>query len=491
MDSFKLLFPDFPNEVLLYFLQRFKNIDNLLIFFENKRKQNMIRPQIPLMPHDFLINHFPPPILPQNNFNLPNQKINHDEKEILKNIKKKNLKFENIDLNILDLSNEFKNLLKKLFKVKQDFNYAKVSYYLMLIINNKEFPDDILNRIILAGKEKTSSLSMTYISESIDFLTNIFPYLTKKTIDKEFKNNFFQFILFYNFFKKNKIIELKKYRIIQLKVDINDPLLSFEIELLLENLNKLELDKKKIDEENQIIENARLDGSLIECGCCFNEIPIDRCLQCPDGHLFCSNCVQTSINVAIVEGKSNIKCLSMNGCNQEIPITELKRLIPEITIQKLIQTEVMNEIYQSGLENIHKCFHCGALFEFSGSEIMKCNICNKETCIKCKKESHRGITCEEFKIKNNNSIEEKMNEAIIRECPKCNTRFTKDEGCNKMICPKCKTIICYICRKVIPSNVGYSHFWRENGVCPPNKCPLWVDNKALHDIEAELAKNEF
>ena len=32
-------------------------------------------------------------------------------------------------------------------------------------------------------------------------------------------------------------------------------------------------------------------ASLIECGCCFGEWPIERMVQCPEGHLFCRFCV--------------------------------------------------------------------------------------------------------------------------------------------------------------------------------------------------------
>mgnify|MGYP003385666629 CR=1 FL=1 len=36
------------------------------------------------------------------------------------------------------------------------------------------------------------------------------------------------------------------------------------------------------------------DGSAIECGCCSSDIAIDNAVQCTDGHLFCSDCLQVS-----------------------------------------------------------------------------------------------------------------------------------------------------------------------------------------------------
>jgi TRIAD3 protein (E3 ubiquitin-protein ligase RNF216) len=87
-------------------------------------------------------------------------------------------------------------------------------------------------------------------------------------------------------------------------------------------------------------------------------------------------------------------------------------------------------------------------------------------------------------------IEEKMNEAVVRTCPKCNAQFMKEDGCNKMECPRCGTWICYFCRQVIPKDIGYAHFWRQPAPCPPGRCPLWVSNEALHALEAEDARAE-
>ena len=50
--------------------------------------------------------------------------------------------------------------------------------------------------------------------------------------------------------------------------------------------------------------------------------------------------------------------------------------------------------------------------------------------------------------------EEKLTEAFVRKCKKCNRPYFKETGCNKIICV-CGCIMCYICEKEI---AGYSHF---------------------------------
>ncbi|KAH8833091.1 hypothetical protein DL96DRAFT_1584642, partial [Flagelloscypha sp. PMI_526] len=72
----------------------------------------------------------------------------------------------------------------------------------------------------------------------------------------------------------------------------------------------------------------------------------------------------------------------------------------------------------------------------------------------------------------------KVDEAIKRICPHCNTSFVKDGGCNKMTCP-CGYKMCYLCRADL-REIGYQHF------CPHFRAVLGMkcaecDNCLLFD----------
>ena len=77
--------------------------------------------------------------------------------------------------------------------------------------------------------------------------------------------------------------------------------------------------------------------------------------------------------------------------------------------------------------------------------------CLKETCRQCKKDNHIPQRCEEVEndeeLKNRKILEEKMSEAMIRQCYNCKTPYFKTQGCNHMTCPKCKKEMCYICKR--------------------------------------------
>jgi hypothetical protein len=92
-------------------------------------------------------------------------------------------------------------------------------------------------------------------------------------------------------------------------------------------------------------------------------------------------------------------------------------------------------------------------------------------------------------------IEEQLSEAMIRECWKCRTKYFKEEGCNKMTCPKpgCGAKMCYLCKQPVKD---YTHFYGQGGAPTASKtCPLWTDNKRLHEQEvanaAAKAKEEM
>ena len=169
--------------------------------------------------------------------------------------------------------------------------------------------------------------------------------------------------------------------------------------------------------------------------------------------------------------------------------------------------------------------------------------CGRTSCRLCQRPSHvpfryricpffliflifNYFRCDEQRGNLRKQIEESLSDAIIRKCsnPQCSTTFLKvqlsliklscwqilfnlmdvnepflvhdhqrklsnwqllfqyfqDEGCNRMICPKCKTMQCYVCKKTI---AGYDHFHRAGTRDNNRTCPLYSDIKKLYAAE--------
>ena len=108
-------------------------------------------------------------------------------------------------------------------------------------------------------------------------------------------------------------------------------------------------------------------------------------------------------------------------------------------------------------------------------------------------------------LKVTNEIDEIKTSAIVRICPNphCSYSFIKTDGCNKMTCPCCDTTICFCCRKQLPNDGGYEHFFvigkddnrpnnnanqPKNNIVSWKRCPLWTDETMDLQLQREYVK---
>jgi hypothetical protein len=89
--------------------------------------------------------------------------------------------------------------------------------------------------------------------------------------------------------------------------------------------------------------------------------------------------------------------------------------------------------------------------------------CQRASCLSCSKAWADVHVCHESSlVALRTQVEQAMSMAVKRVCPRCNTSFVKNSGCNKLTCP-CGYKMCYVCRKDIGgagdgADVGYRHF---------------------------------
>ncbi|XP_023346206.1 uncharacterized protein LOC111715163 isoform X4 [Eurytemora carolleeae] len=264
----------------------------------------------------------------------------------------------------------------------------------------------------------------------------------------------------------------------------------------LEEMIKVEL-KNREERRLEMIEEARTAGILVECSCCYSDECLDEdMISCNNNHMFCKECVSRGASVAIGDGKTIIECLGM--CSEEISWQELQRALTPNVLSKLLQKRQAAEVATAGLEGIVTCPFCPymTIMDDVNDKILVCKNpdCGRESCRLCKEPNHVPLRCEEVESRDEETqrkkIEEKLSQAMIRECHKCKTKYFKEEGCNKMTCPKkgCGAKMCYLCKEPVQ---GYEHFYGQGGTPgKEKKCPLWSDSKSLHEKEIALAAQE-
>ncbi|XP_046391105.1 uncharacterized protein LOC124159377 [Ischnura elegans] len=266
------------------------------------------------------------------------------------------------------------------------------------------------------------------------------------------------------------------------------------------------IENKKLIEEfmegkkrrrQQKFEEAKAKNELLTCNCCFEDdlLPEDMS-SCTDGHLFCIQCVKKGAEVIIGDGKSSFPCMH-GDCKAEFSLSTLQGILAPSTFGKLVMRLQAEEVNAAGIEGLEICPSCPySTIPAPEDKVFKClnPECMKETCRICKEQSHIPLKCEEVEknveVEARTYIENKMTEALVRTCWKCNKKFIKESGCNKMTCT-CGAVMCYVCRKPVKD---YKHFnpYKDR---PSELCPLYSDDAELHvqsvKVEAEKAKEEI
>lgn len=180
------------------------------------------------------------------------------------------------------------------------------------------------------------------------------------------------------------------------------------------------------------------------------------------------------------------------------------RFLDHASIEKLERLQQQDEIRRADMDDVASCPYCDFVaicLPVVQDKVFECRNpeCMEASCRICKLKSHVPLSCAEFKKANGMSerrlIEEARSEAAIRTCKKCQTRILKSEGCNKIICTSCYSMLCDYCGEDITA-MGYKHFADMPGARPTaetlasGRCPLFDKDEQRKDEQVEKAGKE-
>lgn len=219
----------------------------------------------------------------------------------------------------------------------------------------------------------------------------------------------------------------------------------------------------------------KLQGSLVDCQCCFDDTPINRMVHCEsdESHFFCNKCINKRAEEQIGGLKHEMTCMDISGCGAELSKETLARALPLRISNKLAEIQQLAEIRAAGLEGLEHCPFCdfqAICAPIEDDSVFQClnPECEEHSCRKCKAISHVPRSCEEAKkergLDARHAVEEARSEAIMRSCPRCQVKIVKSAGCNKMTCSKCYAVMCYVCKKDITGR-NYNHFGSGKNSC--------------------------
>lgn len=368
--------------------------------------------------------------------------------------------------------------------INHDFNYQSLYRKATKTLLMAEFPFIYAQDLHKVLKEKNDYLFQTYIALDIAYADGeaSSPYESKKVptkpldIELEFLRNGWHPA------HKDAIAEFHA------------------AQKICEDKAAIRADKNRQEQEElDNINRAKAEGTMSECGCCFEEFPLNRMVHCngDELHWFCRGCAKRMAETEVGLSKYHLACMSMDGCTGDFSQDQREIFLTKNLAVALERIEQEAILRMAGIENLETCPFCPYAAEYppvKENKEFKCDNpeCEVVSCRLCRQVTHIPKTCEEVAREAGHSarrqIEEAMSKAMIRTCNKCNTPFIKEVGCNKMKCTRngCKNVQCYICSK----SCDYAHFDDKTRGGRAGNCPLFDSVEKRHADEVRAAEEE-
>ena len=206
---------------------------------------------------------------------------------------------------------------------------------------------------------------------------------------------------------------------------------------------------------------------ITKCDCCLDTFKRNELIVCSNNHGFCVECVQRYIlNISNI----SLKCMVCDGC---LDIDDLRMCLSIDTYTKFCLAMDIKEVAELSkvVDDYQICPFCisyGCIVETFRGHIT-CQKCNLTWCSGCRRKTHRG-DCFTIDISDNIETVDKMIQEIITDglshkCPRCKTKYFREDGCNHIKCPKCDVDSCYVCGDEISGIFVYKHYEDSKGLC--------------------------
>jgi hypothetical protein len=180
-------------------------------------------------------------------------------------------------------------------------------------------------------------------------------------------------------------------------------------------------------------------GTLVECGCCFEERNLDQGLICSNNHFYCSvgekSCFATLISSQVNQIRSSETGLACPECCSPYDIKDVAfHLQSNVSIE--VQSAIVAKEVEKGSEILARRFD--EILDVKIQELMS-NYGNANSLLKAR--------AQEQALKAKNTI---MNLC----CPHCKIVYADFTGCMALQCQMCKGSFCGYCRHASTTGRG-------------------------------------
>ncbi|RWS28685.1 E3 ubiquitin-protein ligase RNF14-like protein [Leptotrombidium deliense] len=238
------------------------------------------------------------------------------------------------------------------------------------------------------------------------------------------------------------------------------------------------------------------------CIVCFTETLSSETINLECRHIICKECIALYIRHLVDNKQVESVICPKDGCDCELTFYHISTIVPKDLLNEFDKCLMDN--YLNKKDDIVWCPQAHCRFPVFLNENMtegRCPKCKLAFCAKCGEQYHGIRECNEFvdehekkqvlhRYMNGSETEKAMlqrkytknklekevenllsNQCINRkckQCPNCKVNIEKNEGCNKIICTKCKSYFCWLCLQIINKSDPYKHY-NDGG----SKCKLF------------------
>jgi TRIAD3 protein (E3 ubiquitin-protein ligase RNF216) len=189
-------------------------------------------------------------------------------------------------------------------------------------------------------------------------------------------------------------------------------------------------EEERREKERETKAMATNKGKLVECDICAEDRPPNRMASCntKEKHTYCFVCVKTHIETIIGDGKHVPVCMTVD-CKGHYPRQILEQVLDKALVARMDRLQQNADL--EGVRGIEECPFCNfkAFCETPSKFDCQNPECEMSSCLKCKAETHPGMSCATYARKKKEDkgeskgmqlrhlVEEAMTEALLRHCP--------------------------------------------------------------------------
>lgn len=275
------------------------------------------------------------------------------------------------------------------------------------------------------------------------------------------------------------------------KKNISEVMNEFDLEKIFEALKILVINVLNSGDDELILDAKDLLKIFInfdlspKCDVCYEKISDpEELVVSKGGHFICKDCLRNVYS----NFTSNLNLDYLDSFEDESNCFGEERF-SSLGLNTDIIREVKRSCYLLDLDiDFFNCPYCSSEIMIKKNSISSDIVCSnpecrKEICVKCKRASHKPMSCEEaecfYGISNIETVFfRSIDENILVKCPNCYVTIDKVENCNKVGCTRCGAYFCYHCGQDLSQDEGYEHFRNlMNPVGDDGKCPIYYIEK--------------